>query len=158
MSWLSRLFGTGRHSDSVRAGKVAVSKTLGGLATRAEKVLGPGGELSEQFGVQYENLGDTYRQKARELSANLAKMSGRSGLQTSGENESSAIFKDLLSRYKTEFSGLGLQQKQAERSFIDQMEERKRAILRDFQSATGYSYDPTDNYGGLTRLDRALRG
>ena len=155
MSWLSRLFGTGRHSDSVRAGKVAVSKTLGGLATRAEKVLGPGGELSEQFGVQYENLGDTYRQKARELSANLAKMSGRSGLQTSGENESSAIFKDLLSRYKT---GLGVQQRQAERSFIDQMEERKRAILRDFQSATGYSYDQTDDYAGLTRLDRALRG
>ena len=85
-------------------------------------------------------------------------MSGRSGLQTSGENESSAIFKDLLSRYKTEFSGLGIQQKQAERSFIDQMEEKKRAILRDFQSATGYSYDQTDGYAGLTRLNRALRG
>ena len=138
-SWLSALLDTGRHSYAHRGAKHQLSKTLGAMGGEVKEYLKPGGTLSTIFKGKLDSLTGDVQDQIGTIQEGAENLYKKSGLETVADNTTD-MFENIYGKFKTNFGQMRSEREEAKTGFLEKMAARKRELLRDFQSATGYAF------------------
>jgi hypothetical protein len=117
------------------------------LAQRAERVLGPGGELEQETQFQIDDQTTGFRRNYQDLRTSTDQAISQSNLAFSGT--ANKLSRDNVNRmqqdYETSLERIEFGKKQQEQALLDQARKERTQLFMDYTSATGKPADSMAN-------------
>tara|TARA_R100000353_G_scaffold54375_6_gene43488 strand:+ start:6226 stop:7122 length:897 start_codon:yes stop_codon:yes gene_type:complete len=117
------------------------------LARRAQRVLGPGGELEQETQFQIDDQTTDFRRNYQDLRTSTDQAISQSNLAFSGtaNNLSRDNMKRMQQDYETSLERIEFGKKQQEQALLDQARKERTQLFMDYTSATGKPADSMAN-------------
>ena len=142
---------SGREEAKNQAALVAqAEKTLESgtsqIAYEAERVLGEGGELEQEFEYKEEELVDVAQENVEGVFDQYRTIEGRTGMATTNvaKSEMKSGLLDLEAQYGTAKEKLAFQEEQERRQIESKLKKERAALFSSFMAATGEGYEGDD--------------